>query len=96
MHAVGNGKQSLIPAVVAAVASFAGLSSIFGYALWVHYRAIDWPYAGYAVVRIAAISVLVGAAAYLLGPRRSRVGALVFGVMAGIAGGVAYVYATTA
>ena len=96
MRAIGYYRRNPLLVALAAGASFAALSSIFGYTMWLHYRAIDLPYAGFAAVRILAISVAVGGAAYWCGPRRSRVGALLFGAAVGVIAGVAYVYAATA
>lgn len=93
MRAIGSRRRNPLLAALAAGASFAALSSIFGYTMWLHYRAFDWPYAGFAAVPILATSVAVGGAAYWSGPRRSCVGALFFGAVVGATAGVACVYA---
>ena len=96
MHAVDDQKRRLALALLGAAMSFAVLSTIFGYTMWLHYRAVDWTYAGFAAARILGISVLVGGITYAVGPRRSRAGALGCGALLGVVMGVAYVYAATA
>jgi hypothetical protein len=70
------------------------LAGIFVATMLQHYRAIDLDYLSYALIRITAISVLVAAAAFLAGRHlRSLAIAALFGAVAGIVGGVAFVAA---
>jgi len=86
--------QRWVPALAAGVTSFVVLSGIFVATMLVHYQAIDFPYLSFALLRIIAISVLVGTAAFALGHLlRSLTMATLFGAVAGFLGGVAFVAA---
>ncbi|NZA25246.1 hypothetical protein H0E84_02535 [Luteimonas sp. SJ-92] len=89
-----NTPQRLALAVAAGLASFGMLTGLFVATMLVHYRAIDFAYLSFALLRIAAISTLVAAVASMSGRYlRSRAAAVLFGAVAGLIGGVAFVAA---
>jgi hypothetical protein len=83
-----------MPALSAGLASFMLLGGVFVATMLQHYQALDLAYLSYALARIAAISLVVAAAAFMAGRRlRSLAIAALFGAVAGIIGGVAFVAA---
>ena len=88
--------RRLAPAIVAGLASFMVLTSLFVAAMLNNYLVIDFSYLWFAVLRIMANSILVSAAALLIARYlRSLVTAALFGVVTGFMGGVAVVTAVT-
>ena len=82
------------PALAAGLASFVALSGLFVATMLVHYRVIDVAYLSFALLRIAAISTFVAALALVAGRHlRSIAVAAVFGTVAGLMGGMAFVAA---
>jgi len=88
--------RRLAPALVAGLASIIVLSGLFIAAMLLHYRAIDFAYLSFALLRIVAISTFVTAVAHVAARHLSSVAvAALFGAVAGLIGGVAFVAAAT-
>ncbi len=86
--------RRLVPALAAGLASFIVLSGLFVATMLLHYRAIDFAYVSFALLRILAISTLVAAVAFVAGRYlRCLVVAALFGTAAGLVGGAVFVAA---
>jgi hypothetical protein len=89
----GNPRR-LAPSLAAGLASFIALTALFVATMLIHYRAIDLAYLSFALLRIVAISALVFVVAFVVARHlRSLAGAALFGAVAGLVGGVAFVAA---
>jgi hypothetical protein len=89
----GNPRR-LAPGLTAGLASLAVLTGLFVATMLLHYRAIDFTYLSFALLRIAAISTVVAAVAFAAGRHlRSLAVAAIFGAVVGLIGGVAFVAA---
>ena len=86
--------RRLAPGVAAGLASFVVLSGLFLATMLLHYRAIDFAYLSFALLRVVTISILVAAVAFVAGRHlRSLAVAAMFGAVAGPIGGVAFLAA---
>ena len=83
-----------VPALVAGASSFFALSALFVATMLLHYQAIDFTYLSFALLRITAIAAVVTVLAWVATRYlRSLLLAVLFGLVAGLAGGVALVAA---
>lgn len=96
-QAVEQPRRRLLLAALAGLASFVFLSGIFVTAMHVQYRAIDVQYLLFAMLRIAAMSlVTAGVTALVSRYLRTVLLAVIFGAAAGLLLAVVYVNAVTA
>lgn len=96
MSELTQGHRSIAATAAAGGASFATLVGIFLYTMLLHDQAIDWPYLGFALVRISAISLAVAGVGYFFHRRLAIPAILLLGAVLGFIGGAVYVYAATA
>ena len=87
-------QRRMATALSAGLASCIALSVSFIATMLLHYRAIEFPYLSYALLRILAISGSICVIAALAARHlRSFAAAALFGGVAGFLGGVAFVVA---
>lgn len=92
--ALQSSPRRLAPALAAGLASLVVLSALFVATMFLHYRALDFAYFLFALLRIVGISFLVAAAAFAASRHlRSLAGAALLGAVTGLMGGVAFVAA---
>lgn len=63
-------------------ASFISMLVLFVATMWVHYQGIDYEYLTYALIRIAAISILSGILGFVVYKQR-KIAQIIFGVVVG-------------
>ena len=86
--------ERFVLALAAGAASLVGLCALFVATMLRHYQAIDFPYFSFALLRIMAISGVVAAITFVAARHLpSLPAAALFGLVAGIMGGVAFVAA---
>ena len=85
-------KSRLTPSALAFFASFTTLAKIFVVSLLVRDQSVHWSYVLFALARISAFSLGAGALAFVLAPVLQRhIIALLFGLLFGLVGAVAYI-----
>ena len=84
--------QRFVLALAAGAASLVGLCALFVATMLLHYRAIDFAYLSLALLRITAISGVVAAITFVVARHLPSLwAAVLFGVVVGGMGGVAFV-----